>query len=116
MSETGANLPGAWGTPNPAAVPAVPAAGAATAPAAPDAPKGDDEPPKAPVADDAAQTIVQAEKDARAKLMEAARIEAAKTTVPMVRDPQQYPKPHSADVHIKEVSNYTAGGWQLKVD
>ena len=32
-------------------------------------------------------------------------------TVAMVRDPQQYPPPHKADVHPAEVANYAAGGW-----
>jgi hypothetical protein len=31
----------------------------------------------------------------------------------MVRDPNQYPAPHAADVHPDEVDNYRAGGWLL---
>lgn len=31
--------------------------------------------------------------------------------VHMTRDPEQYPAPHSADVHAEEVENFTAGGW-----
>lgn len=34
-------------------------------------------------------------------------------TVPMVRDPGQFPPPHKADVHPKEVANYAAAGWQF---
>lgn len=32
-------------------------------------------------------------------------------TVKMVRDADQYPAPHEADVHPGEVENYRAGGW-----
>lgn len=32
--------------------------------------------------------------------------------VAMVRDSEQYPEPHSADVHPDEVENYKAGGWK----
>lgn len=32
-------------------------------------------------------------------------------TVAMVRDSEQYPAPHVADVHPDEVENYAAGGW-----
>lgn len=32
-------------------------------------------------------------------------------TVHMIRDPEQFPAPHSADVHPDEVANYAAGGW-----
>jgi len=37
--------------------------------------------------------------------------QAAQATVAMVRDPQQYPAPHRADVHPSEVANYVTGGW-----
>ena len=29
----------------------------------------------------------------------------------MVRDPEQYPAPHTAEVHPAEVENYAVGGW-----
>lgn len=31
--------------------------------------------------------------------------------VEMVRDPEMYPEPHTAQVHPAEVDNYRAGGW-----
>ncbi len=33
-------------------------------------------------------------------------------SVRMVRDAEQYPAPHEADVHPDEVENYRLGGWQ----
>lgn len=33
--------------------------------------------------------------------------------VKMVRDPDQYPAPHEAQVHPKEVSNFARGGWEI---
>lgn len=33
-------------------------------------------------------------------------------TVRMVRDAEQFPAPHVADVHPDEVENYRTGGWQ----
>ena len=41
----------------------------------------------------------------------AAPAAVAPGAVAMVRDPQQYPSPHKADVHPAEVANYAAGGW-----
>jgi len=35
------------------------------------------------------------------------------STVHMVRDPEVYPAPHTADVHPEEVDNYKTGGWQV---
>lgn len=32
--------------------------------------------------------------------------------VPMVRSADDFPEPHTADVHPDEVANYAAGGWQ----
>ena len=32
-------------------------------------------------------------------------------TVKMIRDAEQYPAPHEADVHPNEVENYRAGGF-----
>lgn len=32
--------------------------------------------------------------------------------VRMVRDAEQFPEPHRADVHPAEVENFKAGGWQ----
>jgi len=32
-------------------------------------------------------------------------------TVPMIRDTDLYPAPHTADVHPDEVDNFLAGGW-----
>lgn len=32
----------------------------------------------------------------------------------MVRDPEQYPEPHSAQVHPDEVDNYRPGGWEIE--
>lgn len=32
--------------------------------------------------------------------------------VKMVRDAEQFPAPHTADVHPAEVENFKAGGWQ----
>lgn len=32
--------------------------------------------------------------------------------VKMVRDAEQYPAPHEAEVHPAEVDNYAAGGWE----
>lgn len=34
--------------------------------------------------------------------------------VTMVRDPEQYPEPHSAEVHPNEVDNYRPGGWEIE--
>ncbi|MBA9854481.1 MAG: hypothetical protein GXP07_03055 [Betaproteobacteria bacterium] len=34
--------------------------------------------------------------------------------VTMVRDPEQYPEPHSAQVHPDEVDNYRPGGWEIE--
>lgn len=34
--------------------------------------------------------------------------------VNMVRDPEQYPEPHSALVHPDEVANYHPGGWEIE--
>lgn len=34
--------------------------------------------------------------------------------VTMVRDAEQFPASHTADVHPDEVENYKAGGWQVK--
>jgi hypothetical protein len=34
--------------------------------------------------------------------------------VKMVRDPEQYPAPHTADVHPNEVKNYALGGWMIE--
>jgi hypothetical protein len=34
--------------------------------------------------------------------------------VAMVRDAEQFPAPHSADVHPDEVENYKVGGWTVK--
>lgn len=34
--------------------------------------------------------------------------------VTMVRDPEQYPEPHSAQVHPDEVVNYHPGGWEIE--
>lgn len=33
--------------------------------------------------------------------------------VQMVRDPEIYPEPHSAQVHPDEVENYRPGGWEI---
>lgn len=33
-------------------------------------------------------------------------------TVPMTRNAEQYPAPHSADVHPDEVENYRAAGFE----
>jgi hypothetical protein len=33
--------------------------------------------------------------------------------VKMKRDPEQFPAPHSADVHPAEVDNYRAGGFEV---
>lgn len=32
--------------------------------------------------------------------------------VPMVRDAEQFPPPHRADVHPAEVENYASAGWR----
>ena len=32
--------------------------------------------------------------------------------VRMVRNAEQFPEPHRADVHPAEVDNFKAGGWQ----
>lgn len=42
---------------------------------------------------------------------EAAAEAEAVATVAMVRDPEQYPPPHAADVHPDEVANFAAAGW-----
>lgn len=34
--------------------------------------------------------------------------------VTMVRDPEQYPEPHTAEVHPDEVDNYRPGGWEIE--
>lgn len=34
--------------------------------------------------------------------------------VTMVRDAEQYPEPHSAEVHPDEVDNYRPGGWEIE--
>lgn len=34
--------------------------------------------------------------------------------VQMVRDEEQYPAPHTAQVHPDEVNNYQLGGWVVK--
>ena len=39
--------------------------------------------------------------------------EATVETIAMVRDPNFYDAPHSADVHPDEVENYHVGGWVL---
>lgn len=33
------------------------------------------------------------------------------STIKMVRDAEQYPAPHAADVHPEEVENYRLGGF-----
>lgn len=37
--------------------------------------------------------------------------EAPAPLVKMVRNAEQFPEPHSADVHPDEVENYAAFGW-----
>lgn len=39
---------------------------------------------------------------------------AAVQTVAMVRDAEQFPRPHTADVHPAEVENYRRTGWRVK--
>ena len=34
----------------------------------------------------------------------------------MIRDPEYWPAPHSADVHPDEVGNYAAGGWVVQTE
>ena len=36
--------------------------------------------------------------------------------VKMIRDPEYWPAPHSADVHPDEVGNYAAGGWVAQTE
>jgi len=48
-----------------------------------------------------------------AKLNNTAEKADTPTLIKMVRDAEQYPKPHSADVHPDEVENYLAGGWEV---
>lgn len=36
--------------------------------------------------------------------------------VKMTRDPEQYPAPHEANVHPKEVSNFARGGWEIPTE
>lgn len=40
--------------------------------------------------------------------------DAKPQTVAMVRNPEEYPAPHSADVHPDEVQNYRVNGWVVK--
>lgn len=35
------------------------------------------------------------------------------STVAMVRNAEQYPAPHTADVHVDEVENWAKHGWLL---
>ena len=47
---------------------------------------------------------------------QAAAEQAAKGLVKMIRDPEYWPAPHSADVHPDEVGNYAAGGWVVQTE
>lgn len=46
-------------------------------------------------------------------LQQPAASESSPGLVRMKRDPEQFPAPHSADVHPNEVANYAAAGWQF---
>lgn len=53
--------------------------------------------------------------DEQAKILIAApQVEDEIDYVTMVRDPEQYPEPHSAQVHPDEVDNYRPGGWEIE--
>jgi hypothetical protein len=53
--------------------------------------------------------ITKAEREQRAE--EAAP--SAPTTVPMHRNPEQFPAPHQANVHPAEVQGWQAHGWRI---
>ncbi|WP_318833695.1 hypothetical protein [Burkholderia cepacia] len=69
--------------------------------------------------------ITRAERERRAAAAQGAEMSGQKDDVvqeqaaeeikfvKMVRDPDQYPAPHEAQVHPKEVSNFARGGWEI---
>lgn len=55
--------------------------------------------------------------DSRTSAEEAQAAVAAvvcRALVPMARDAEQWPAPHTADVHPVEVKNYEAAGWRAQ--
>ena len=55
------------------------------------------------------------EKRVVAKKIEPAPVKP-KLHVRMTRNVEQYPAPHTADVHLDEVSNWAKHGWQRVAD